>query len=59
MKIHPKFPEGRRRDPKRHAEPLIYKRLNASNVPGYTLNEVRVDQHCRDLDSLVLLGVPD
>ncbi len=55
MKIHPKFPKGRRRDPKRQAELLIYEKLKASNVPGYALYEVRVDQHCRELDFLVLL----
>ncbi len=53
MKIQPSFSQRRRTEPTRRAEFAIYEALEASDLPGRALYEVKVDQDSRQVDLLV------
>ncbi len=53
MKIQPAFSQRRRREPTRRAEFAIYEALEASDLPGRALYEVKVDQDARQVDLVV------
>ena len=50
MKINPKFPPSRRTDPMRRAEREIYEAVEASEVPGRALYEVKVTRQAAQVD---------
>ena len=58
MLVIPDFPEHRIQDPKRQAEFEVYRELQASQVAGTALYEVRSYLHCPESDFILwLIGV--
>ena len=53
MKINPKMSEGRLTDPMRRAEREVYQALEASELPGRALYEVKVNKKAAQVDFLV------
>ena len=53
MKINPIFPPSRLSEPTRRAERAIYEALEASDVPGRALYEVKVTPTTRQVDFVV------
>ena len=53
MKINPKFPPSRETDARRRAERHVYQALETSEIPGWTLYEVKVTREAPQIDFLV------
>ena len=56
MDVIPPFPEHRHRDPKRLAELAVYRELEASDAPGTTIYEAKVNRNATEVNFAIWIN---